>query len=196
MHKKDLISLSKYLSLILRHKPETVGIELDNNGWANVDKLIKKVRECAGGRKKASVLCNRENIEEVVITNDKQRFEFNDDKTKIRARQGHSIDVDVELEEKTPPVFLYHGTSDGFIEAIKREGLKPQGRKYVHLSEDRDVAEKVGRRHGGKTVILRVKAEEYQIDKGAKFYLSRNGVWLTDQVPYEYLEFSFLYVSS
>lgn len=191
MTKKELVRKSKFLSLILRHKPETIELTLDNNGWANVKEIIDKV-----DRRSDKERFYFEDLKEIVETNDKQRFEFNDDETKIRARQGHSIDVDVELEEKSPPRFLYHGTSDGFIESIKREGLKPQSRQYVHLSVDRETAEKVGKRHGGKTVILRVKAGEYQHDKGAKFYLSRNGVWLIDQVPYEYLEFNFLYVSS
>jgi len=130
-----------------------------------------------------------EDLETVVETNNKKRFEFNTDKTKIRARQGHSIDVDVELEEKRPPAFLYHGTSDRFLEAIEKDGLKKMNRQYVHLSEDRATAEKVGKRHGGNLIVLRIQADSYQYETGAKFYLSRNGVWLTEKVPVQYIVF-------
>jgi len=175
--KKQLIRNSKFLSLVLRHKPEEIGLALDKNGWANVQDLCVRM--------------SLTDLEEIVTNNNKQRFEFNTDKTKIRARQGHSIDVDVELEEKKPPVYLYHGTSDRFFKAIKEEGLKPQGRQYVHLSEDRETAEKVGKRHGGELVILKIRAMDYYEDypNEVKFYFSRNDVWLTKEIPTDYIAF-------
>ena len=177
--KKKLKQNSKYLSLILRHKPEVINLELDDNGWGDVTQIM------------ARMPIVKEELEEIVETNDKQRFEFNEDHSKIRARQGHSLDVDVELEEKEPPVYLYHGTTDKVLNSIKEKGLISGSRQYVHLSEDRETAAKVGKRHGGKLVILRVRAMEYydEFYGEAKFYLSRNGVWLTKKVPVDYLVF-------
>ena len=176
---KELYKKSKLLSFALRHEPEKLNLNMDDKGWVYVNQL------CRSGD-----LVPPE-IKEIVEKNNKKRFELNEDETKIRARQGHSIDVDVELEEKEPPSFLYHGTSDRFLKSIKKNGLKKINRKYVHLSEDRETAEKVGKRHGGNLVILRIRADEYQFEEEAKFYLSRNGVWLTDEVPVEYISFPF-----
>ncbi len=169
---------SKYMSLILRHKPETIGISLDEHGWANVDKLI------AGISKTHEI--NMDILEEIVSTDEKQRYSFNDDKTKIRANQGHSIQVDVELEEKEPPMILWHGTGEKFVASIDEQGLIPKSRLYVHLSQDEETAFKVGTRHG-KPVLYMVKAADMFKD-GYKFYLSKNGVWLTKEVPVKYLE--------
>lgn len=169
---------SKYMSLILRHKPETIGISLDEHGWANVDELIAgiaKTREF-----------NREILEEIVRTDNKQRYSFNEEKTLIRANQGHSIPVDLELEEVVPPKYLYHGTGEKFREAIDKEGLKPKSRLYVHLSEDIDTATKVGSRHG-KPVVYRVFAG-WMHKNGFKFYRSVNGVWMTKDVPTKYIK--------
>ena len=169
---------SKYMSLILRHKPETIGISLDEHGWANVDELI------AGISKTHEI--NMDILEEIVSSDEKQRYSFNDDKTKIRANQGHSIQVDVELEEKEPPMILWHGTGEKFVASIDEQGLIPKSRLYVHLSQDEETAFKVGTRHG-KPVLYMVKAADMFKD-GYKFYLSKNGVWLTKEVPVKYLE--------
>lgn len=169
---------SKFISLILRHKPETIGITLDEHGWANVDELI------AGISKTHEI--NREILEEIVRTDNKQRYSFNEDKTLIRANQGHSIPVDVELEEVEPPKYLYHGTGEKFRESIDAEGLKPKSRLYVHLSEDIETATKVGSRHG-KPVVYRVFAG-WMHKNGFRFYKSVNGVWLTKDVPTKYIK--------
>ena len=169
---------SKYISLILRHKPETIGITLDEHGWANVDELISGIAKTHE--------MNMNILEEIVSTDEKQRYSFNDDKTKIRANQGHSIQVDVELEEMRPPEILWHGTGEKFTGSIDEQGLIPKSRLYVHLSKDEETAFKVGTRHG-KPVLYIVKAKEMFKD-GYKFYLSKNGVWLTKEVPVKYLE--------
>lgn len=136
----DLIRTSRYISMLLRHKPEAAGISLDKNGWAKVDELIIGVNK--------THQLNMEILEEIVSTDDKQRYSFNEDKTLIRANQGHSIDVDVELEECVPPDILWHGTGTKYVEEIKKEGLKPRTRLYVHLSSDYETAHSVGSRHG------------------------------------------------
>jgi len=171
------IKIGKYMCLILRHKPEIIGIELDKNGWANIDELIN-------GVKKKYPDFNREGLEYIVKTDNKQRYSLSDDKSKIRARQGHSIDVDVELNELTPPELLYHGTAERFLESIMKEGLVPKSRLYVHLSKDVETAEKVGKRHG-KPAVLKIETGKMAED-GFKFYLSENGVWLTKAVPPKY----------
>ena len=173
-------SLSKFLSLILRHNPAVIGITLDSHGWADIDELL------AGMNKTGRPPVTLEDIKEVVATNDKQRFAFNDDYTKIRANQGHSVQVDVELKEMLPPDILYHGTPAKFVQMIMKEGLKPQGRLYVHLSGDTETATKVGSRRGSP-VVLSINTKKMHED-GFKFYLSENGVWLTDRVPAEYLK--------
>ena len=173
----NLTELSKYMSLILRHKPEVIGITLDEHGWANVDELI------AGMAKEKEF--NMEMLEEIVRTDSKQRYSFNEDKTLIRANQGHSIPVDVEPEEKLPPELLWHGTGEKYVNSIDQQGLIPKSRLYVHLSGDEETAVAVGKRHG-KPVIYHVKSGEMAAD-GYKFYLSKNGVWLTKEVPAKYL---------
>lgn len=174
----NLTSTSKFISLILRHKPETIGICLDEHGWANVDDLIKgigKTREF-----------NMEMLEEIVLTDSKQRYSFNEDKTLIRANQGHSVPVDVELQEMEPPEVLWHGTGEKYVESIDKQGLLPMSRLYVHLLEESDTARKVGQRHG-RPILYIVKARD-MYRAGYKFYRSKNGVWLTEMVPVEYLE--------
>lgn len=169
---------SKFISLILRHKPETIGITLDEHGWANVDELIEGISKTHE--------INREILEEIVRTDNKQRYSFNEDKTLIRANQGHSIPVDVELEEVEPPKYLYHGTGEKYRESIDAEGLKSKSRLYVHLSEDIETATKVGSRHG-KPVVYRVFAG-WMHKNGFRFYRSVNGVWLTKDVPTKYIK--------
>lgn len=171
------INTGKFIALILRHKPEVIGIHLDEHGWANVDELIAGISK--------TQKFNLEMLEEIVRTDNKQRYSFNDDKTKIRANQGHSIPVDVELKQKTPPDVLWHGTGEKYVSSIEAEGLIPKTRLYVHLSSDPDTAIKVGSRHG-KPVVYEVAAKKMQTD-GYTFFQSVNGVWLTKQVPMKYL---------
>lgn len=169
---------SKYISLILRHKPDVIGITLDEHGWANVDELI------AGVSKTHPI--NMDILEQIVAEDEKQRYSFNEDKTLIRANQGHSIPVDVELEEKEPPEILFHGTGEKYVDSINKSGLIPKSRLYVHLSSNEETAHKVGTRHG-KPVIYKVKSKEMYQD-GYKFFCSVNGVWLTKTVPVRYIE--------
>ena len=173
MGKVDLTKTSKFISLILRHKPETIGIKLDEHGWADVEDLLKGID------------IDYSTLEQIVKEDEKGRYSFSDDKTKIRANQGHSINVDVELEEKIPPNVLYHGTAEKYLDNINLEGLKPMSRLYVHLTEDLEIAKKTGQRHG-KLVIFEIDAKR-MIDDGIKFYLSVNNVWLVRTVPPKYL---------
>ena len=168
---------SKYISLILRHKPEVIGITLDKHGWAEVDALIT-------GVSKTHPL-DMDILERIVAEDEKQRYSFNEDHTLIRANQGHSIPVDVELEEVIPPDILYHGTGEKYTTLIDEQGLLPKSRLYVHLSGDIETAYKVGQRHG-RPVIYEVKSADMCKD-GYIFYLSVNGVWLTKTVPVKYL---------
>ena len=177
MSQKNRESTSKLIALVLRHKPEEIGITLDEHGWANVNELIAGIARTQPFDMAA--------LEEIVSTDEKQRYSFNDDKTLIRANQGHSIPVDVELEQKTPPEFLYHGTGEKYTVSIDMQGLIPKSRLYVHLSPDYDTAVKVGSRHG-KLVVYTVAAGEMQ-KNGYVFYQSVNGVWLTKTVPVEFL---------
>ncbi len=173
----DLKSTGKFLSLILRHKPEVIGITLDEHGWADVSELIKGVAR--------SRPFDMATLEQIVREDDKQRFAFNENRTKIRASQGHSVDVDVELKEMIPPVILFHGTAQKSVSSIEREGLRSMSRLYVHLSDTFDKAFKVGSRHG-RPVVYQVDCEAMSKD-GYVFYLSANGVWLTKEVPVSYL---------
>ena len=167
------------MSLILRHKPEVIGVSLDKHGWAVVDDLINGIAKNNEG-------FNMAILKEIVETDNKQRYSFNDDKTLIRANQGHSIPVDVELKEAKPPKQLWHGTGEKYVSAIDEQGLLHKNRLYVHLSTNEETAIKVGKRHG-KPVLYTVNAEEMYQD-GYKFFLSKNGVWLTDHVPVKYLD--------
>lgn len=174
----NLTNISRFISLILRHKPEEIGITLDEHGWANVNELIEGIEQ-----RYPSFTMHE--LEAIVTQDDKQRYSFNDNKTLIRANQGHSIPVNVELEESQPPEFLWHGTGVKYEYSIYNSGLLPKSRLYVHLSSDTKTAVNVGARHG-EVLLLRVDAKKmYQ--EGFKFYLSKNGVWLTKHVPVEYL---------
>ena len=170
-------NLGKFLSLILRHKPETIGISLDEYGWANVEELIEGINK--------SYPFDMGSLEKIVEEDDKQRFSFSDDHKLIRANQGHSIDVDVELQELVPPAVLYHGTGEKYISSISKTGLISKTRLYVHLSIDPLTAKAVGERHGVPYIYL-VDAEK-MVKDGYRFFLSKNGVWLTKEVPVEYL---------
>lgn len=135
MNEKTAKSISKFLSLVLRHSPETIGLKLDENGWADVEELIAKCSTNGNS-------LNQELLDYVVENNDKKRFAFNEDKTKIRASQGHSISVELNLNETEPSEFLYHGTVEKFLENIKKEGLQKMSRQHVHLSKDREICSK------------------------------------------------------
>lgn len=176
---KDLKKTGVFMSLILRHKPEAIGISLDSHGWASVRELI------AGINKTDGYYLDMDTLETIVRTDNKQRYSFNDDHTLIRANQGHSINVDVELKEAEPPEQLFHGTGEKSAASIRKEGLKPQSRLYVHLSKDKETAEKVGARHGKPHIFLVYSGKMFRA--GYKFYLSENGVWLTKFVPPEFL---------
>ena len=165
--------------MILRHRPEVIGITLDEHGWADVQELITGIN-ASGGHD-----LDMDGLEEIVRTDEKQRYSFNEDHTLIRANQGHSIQVDVELEEKIPPAVLYHGTGEKYAASINAQGLIPKSRLYVHLSSDVETAKKVGARHG-RPVIYRVDCAAMTKD-GYRFYLSANHVWLTKKVPGRYL---------
>lgn len=178
MERKSKDKLSVFLSLVLRHKPEAAGIVLDKNGWTNVEELIE-------GVKKTGRNINKTLLQEIVRTDQKGRYTFNEDKTMIRANQGHSVLVDVELKEQIPPDILYHGTATRFLKNIQKEGLKPMSRLYVHLSKEKETALKVGERHG-EPVVLKIDAKA-MYENGEKFYLSANGVWLTKSVAVCYL---------
>lgn len=170
--------ISKFLSLILRHKPETIEVHLDESGWTDIAELVEKSR-------KAGVSLNPDLIRKIVTTSDKQRFAISEDGLRIRANQGHSIAVDLGFEEATPPCLLYHGTATRNLTAIRQQGLIKGNRQYVYLSPDKETAESVGKRYGNP-FVLTIHADRMYRD-GFKFYLSANGVWLTDHVPKEYI---------
>ena len=173
-----LIKTSRYISMLLRHKPEAAGLTLDEHGWAETEELIR----CVSKTRYLDMTL----LEEIVATDNKQRYSFSPDMTHIRANQGHSIPVDVELEEKAPAEYLWHGTGEKYVNSIRQSGLKSGNRLYVHLSEQRDTAVTVGSRHG-KPFLFRVRSGLMHAD-GFTFYQSKNGVWLTKFVPVEYLE--------
>lgn len=177
----DLTSLSKFLSYLLRHRPETIGLELDNNGWANVSELIIKAE-------KNGKTLNRNLLQQVVEGGTKQRFVFSKDGKYIRAGYGHSIDVDLQLHSKTPPPNLYHGTTKDNVPSILKEGIKPGNRQFVHLSVGRADARQVGSRHGSP-VILTIQAKVMERD-GYSFYQSESepDIWLTKKVPPKYVQ--------
>jgi putative RNA 2'-phosphotransferase len=180
MDEKQLVRISKFLSLILRHRPEQIGLTLDAQGWANIAELIE-------GAQQHQVFLTREQIRQVVAENDKQRFVLSEDETRIRARQGHSVSVDLGLTAQEPPATLYHGTASRFLTSIRANGLQKGNRHHVHLSLDEETARKVGTRHG-VPVVLQIRAR-LMWQEGYAFFLSENGVWLTETVPPAYLLF-------
>lgn len=174
----DLTRTSRFISMILRHKPEEIGITLDEHGWADVQALIEGVNKTHP--------LTMEILEEIVRTDEKGRYSFNEDHTLIKANQGHSIPVDVELEKQIPPRYLYHGTGEKYRASIDEIGLIPKSRLYVHLSADIETAINVGKRHG-KPVVYRVWSGLMH-KNGFDFYKSVNGVWLTGEVPAKYIK--------
>ena len=175
----ELTTISKFMSLALRHQPQHIGLELDDAGWADVEDLL--ARAATAGR-----AITRDQLNEVVATSDKRRFALSDDGTRIRANQGHSIDVDLGLVPLQPPEFLFHGTAWRFVESIMATGLERRSRHHVHLTEDIAIGEAVGRRYG-KPVILRVAASRMAA-QGQVFFRSANGVWLVASVPSSFIE--------
>jgi len=178
MNKDYETKVSRFISLVLRHKPEVINIELDANGWANVNELLS-------GMSEKGYTITPDDLNFIVSNDNKGRYRFSDDHTKIRANQGHSIQVDVALQELKPPHYLYHGTGEKSIDAIKKYGLRAMSRLYVHLSCDYETAISVGKRHG-KPIVLKIASEKMYND-GFKFYLSENNVWLAAEVPNNYI---------
>jgi putative RNA 2'-phosphotransferase len=178
---KQLKHISKFLSLVLRHEPQQIGLALDHEGWANVVELIEKIN-------RKGIKLDFATLQIVVDTNDKKRYSFNEDKTRIRANQGHSIGIDLNLAAQVPPAVLFHGTADRFISAIRQNGLQKMDRQHVHLTAHEATARNVGTRHG-KPVVLVINALIMH-EQSHVFYLSDNGVWLTDHVPAEFIDFS------
>lgn len=176
--KKSLVKKSKFLSLILRHKPEVVGLTLDENGWVDVDLLLQAIQQ-------HNRSLTRAELNEIVATNNKKRFAISEDGERIRASQGHSLNVDLEFQPQTPPDVLYHGTAVRFLPSVREKGLQKMNRQHVHLSATAETAANVGSRHG-KPAILLVDAKSMHAN-GFGFFLSENGVWLTDHVPNQYL---------
>ncbi len=176
---KQLSEVSKFLSYVLRHRPDAIGITLDVEGWTDISALITAATN--HGKQ-----LDRDLIRAVVTTNDKKRFATSDDGLRIRAVQGHSTNsVDIHYSENMPPEFLYHGTATRFLESIRHEGLRPGSRQYVHLSQDELTALTVGQRHG-KPVVLKIKAL-VMYNQGFKFFQAENGVWLTETVPVQFI---------
>ena len=180
MDAQRLIKISRKLSYILRHNPDEIGIALDPQGWGKVAYILDNLK-IAG--ENFTLL----ELEEVVVTNDKKRFAFNEDKSKIRANQGHSIEVELGYAPQVPPQYLFHGTASKSLQSIKNQGLVKGSRHHVHLSNDETTAKKVGARHGSP-VVLKIKAGEMH-EKGSLFFMSENGVWLVEDVPVQYIVF-------
>jgi putative RNA 2'-phosphotransferase len=176
----EQVRVSKFLSLVLRHEPGKIGITLDETGWVGVDELLN-------GCRAHGFAITREELHAVVASSDKQRFAFSEDRTRIRANQGHSVDVELGYEPAEPPEVLYHGTPEKFVDAIRREGLKKMQRHHVHMSESPETTLAAGARRG-KPVLLTIKAREMAA-VGHVFFVTPNRVWLTDAVPPQYLVF-------
>ena len=176
--KKGYTQLSKFLSLVLRHNPDAIGIELDSNGWADVKDLIEKMN--SSGKH-----IDLETLEAIIETSSKKRFRFNEDKSLIRASQGHSIEIDLGYEAKVPPRRLFHGTGAKYVDSIYESGIQKRNRHHVHLSKDIETALSVGQRHG-RPVVFEILTDE-MTQEGFDFYESENGVWLTDEIPARFI---------
>lgn len=180
MTEKETIRTSKFLSLILRHEPERVGLKLDEAGWVDVKELLEAVN-------RHSSPLTLEQLKHVVATSDKKRYAFSENGQRIRANQGHSVELDLQYEPQTPPEILYHGTATRFLDGIRKDGLQRMERHDVHLSAETKVTLQVGGRHG-KPVLLTIRAGEMH-QAGFVFRCSANGVWLVDHVPPQFIEF-------
>lgn len=179
MNEKQINTASKYLSLLLRHQPEKIGLQLDENGWASVEELLLKWD--------GPVILDYTSLEHIVSTNNKKRFSFDESGQKIRASQGHSIGIDLQLEPQSPPDVLYHGTVEKYLASIRSQGLLKMDRQHVHLSMDEGTATAVAQRRG-KPVLLQIRSGDMQAS-GYSFFLSANSVWLTEHVPVDYIQF-------
>lgn len=177
----NLKNISKLFAEILRHKPEKIGLKLDAHGWANVQELLEK------SAVKNGLTISREMLERVVDENDKKRFELSEDGLKIRAQQGHSVAVNLQLPSVVPPVRLYHGTIEKYLPSIMKQGLIPKERHHVHLSADIETAQRVASRRKGQTTVLLAVDCKAMLAQGCVFHLSGNGVWLTDSVDPKFL---------
>lgn len=182
MKARELESMSKFLSLVLRHKPKLIGVKMDKQGWVDTKELCEKCQDFGKD-------IDLEFLYFIVADNEKKRFTFNADKSRIRANQGHSIDIDLGYEPTEPPKLLFHGTAELFLDGILRNGLVKRKRRHVHLSPDEETAFKVGSRHG-QPIILTILAKAMH-KAGHIFYISENGVWLTDEVPPEFILLDF-----
>jgi putative RNA 2'-phosphotransferase len=178
MNPKALVHLSKFMSLVLRHRPSKAGVSLDAEGWTSVESLL-------AGCKRAGFQVTTEELRAVVVGNEKRRFAMSSDGLRIRANQGHSVQVDLGLARRTPPAVLYHGTVERFLKSIAESGLRRGKRHAVHLSPTAETAAGVGRRRG-QPVVLAIDAARMHAD-GYDFFCSENGVWLTEHVPAVYL---------
>lgn len=180
MKKDNHNDISKFLSYILRHQPESIGLSLDKEGWAVISELIL----CSA---KHGYTLDSKLIRDIVANSDKKRFTLSDDGLRIRAAQGHSTSqVQIKYQEKIPPAFLYHGTATRFIAAIREQGLLAMSRQYVHLSSDESTAIQVGERHG-KPVVLKINAQD-MYEQGFTFFQADNGVWLIEHIPYRFIQ--------
>ncbi len=180
MTAKETTQTSKFLSLVLRHEPERIGLKLDSAGWVNVEDLLEALS-------RNGFALTREQLNHIVETNSKKRFAFSEDGLRIRANQGHSVDVDLQYEPQTPPELLYHGTATRFLDSIREKGLLRMERHDVHLSAQKNVTMQVGGRHG-KPVLLIIRTGEMH-RSGHIFRRSANGVWLVDHVPAQFIDF-------
>lgn len=180
LSKSEADKISKFLSLVLRHQPEALGIELDENGWTDTTTLLRQL-----ARQQRPLTLDE--LRHVVDTNSKKRFAFNDDLSRIRASQGHSVEVELGYQAVPPPVLLYHGTTARFLPGIQAEGLRKGSRHHVHLSAEAETAHQVGSRHG-RPVILRIRAADMAA-AGHSFFQSANGVWLAEEVPAAFIDF-------
>ncbi len=181
MTDKETIKASKFLSLILRHEPERVGLQLGDAGWVGVQELLEAVNQ-------HGTVLTLDDLKHIVATSDKKRFALSEDGQRIRANQGHSVEVDLQYPPQTPPEILYHGTAERFLPGIRKDGLQRMERHDVHLSAETKVTVQVGGRHG-KPVLLIIRAGEMH-RAGNVFRCSTNGVWLVNQVPPEFIDFS------
>jgi len=180
MTDKEAIKTSKFLSLILRHEPGRVGLTLGEAGWVGVEELLQAVNR--GG-----VAITLDQLKHIVATSDKKRFAFSDDGQRIRASQGHSVEIDLQYPPRTPPEILYHGTATRFLDGIRKGGLQKMGRHDVHLSADTKVTSQVGGRHGKPALLVIRAGAMHRAD--FVFRCSANGVWLVDHVPPQFIEF-------
>ena len=177
-NEKELVKISRFLSLVLRHQPDLIGIQLDENGWTDIDALLERSN-------RHGISIDKEILNQIVATNSKKRFAVNENLDKIRASQGHSVIIELGYKSQQPPDILFHGTSEGSVRSIFETGIEKRSRQHVHLSNDMETAVLVGRRHG-KPYVFKVSAGKMHNDN-FEFYLSDNNVWLTEHVPPIYL---------